>query len=274
MEKRLFLCLSFGLLFLSACSSPSKTATTPASESLSSDSALIAEPTDSSALVNVPKDTKFVYASGTTPSEETVIQQAITDANQYFEKQGYSPGTVTISLVFDKSKTITLGRPDAQSLVVTAGADWDTFGKSDKYKLFAHEYYHVLQFHLSQGQSTSNTMAHWLKEGSAEYVARQLAEAHGYPMFNAFKQQARSDARASTLHLTDLEDSESYANYQDLYGGLGFTAVDTLVQQSGGSALFKFWSNLSKSSDWRSAFQSTFGVSVDTFYKNYEASLK
>jgi hypothetical protein len=273
MKQRAFLCLSFGLLLLSACSSSSKTATITPDSSVS-DPALTAESTDASALISVPKDTTFVYASGTTPSDETVIQQAITDANQYFEEQGDSAGTVTVSLVFDKNKPITLGRPDQQSLVVTAGADWDTFGKSDKYKLFAHEYYHVLQFHLSQGQSTSNTMAVWLKESSAEYIARQLAEAHGYPMFNAFKQQARSDARATSLHLTDLEDSKSYANYQQLYGGLGFSAVDYLVQQSGEAALFKFWSNLSKSPDWRSAFQSTFGVSVDTFYKNYESSLK
>jgi hypothetical protein len=221
----------------------------------------------------VPKDTKFDFGEAT-PSEQTVIEQAITDADAYFQQQGSSAGTVTISFVVDKSKPITLGKPTAQTLVVTAGSDWGSFGKSDKYKIFAHEYYHVLQFHLSQGKSTGATMALWLKEGSAEYIARKLAEAHGYPMFESFKQQALADAHSTSLHLADLEGSEAYANFAHLYGGLGFSAVDQLVTQHGEAALFEFWKDLSKSADWHSAFQSAFGLTVDAFYKGFEGSLK
>src|SRR5258706_1603570 len=109
MNKRLLLCFSYGLLLLSACSTPSKTSTTLTPDPLASDPSFTAEATNSSAPIDVSKNTRFVYASGTSPSDETVIQNAITDADQYFGEQGYSAGTVTISLVFDKNKSITLG---------------------------------------------------------------------------------------------------------------------------------------------------------------------
>lgn len=275
MRKALILCVGLSVVFYGCAASPKNSATTePEADNVSlagSDTGLTEAPATESALVNVPKNTKFDLGEAS-PSDQTVIEQAITDANAYFESQGYSAGTVTVSMVVDKSQTSSRGHPDAQALVVTAGSDWANFGKADKYKLFAHEYYHVLQFHLSQGKSTASSMALWLKEGSAEYIGRKLAETHGYPIFTDYTQQAKADARASTLSLSDLEDSQAYAHYQDLYGGLGYTAVDYLVQQHGEAALFKFWSNLAKSSDWKAAFQSTFGESADSFYQEVEGS--
>jgi hypothetical protein len=262
------------LIVLSACSTSAKT-TTPAP----SDPASSAEPTtqaisDSTGNWSVFKDTKFVFDKLASDKDQELAQRAVADSNQYFEEHGYSAGPATITFTFDEGKEFSTGKPDPQGALIIAGSDWESFSDFDTYKIFAHEYYHVLQMHLSGSKSTAESMAVWLKEGCAEYMARWLAEANGFSNFQEFKRGAILSAKSSPVQLSDLEDQMSYEHFDQLYGGQSAIAIDYLFNQFGEDALFSYWENLGKSRDWKSAFQTTFGLTPDAFYQNYEAYLK
>lgn len=78
----------------------------------------------------------------------------------------------------------------------------------------------------------------------------------------------------------DLESPQSYENRgaAKFRGGqgeaytLGFLAAEYIEQVSGADVLKRdFWAAMRSSSDWRTAFASTVGVSVDQFYADFQA---
>ncbi len=262
------------LIIQSACSTASRQTNTSASAAYESTPASTTETASSSTNFVQFENTKFVFDPRASDTDRELAQRAISDANHYFEEHGYAAGPATITLAFDESREFSTGKPDPNSALVIAGSDWDSFGDMDTYKIFAHEYYHVLQMHLSKSKSTSESMAVWLKEGSAEYMARWLAEANGFSNFQDFKRQSITTAQSAPVQLSDLEDQMSYEHFDQLYGGLSAIAIDYLFTQFGEDALFSYWENLGKSRDWQSAFQSTFGLTPEAFYQDYEAYLK
>lgn len=133
-----------------------------------------------------------------------------------------------------------------------------------------HEYFHTVQSSLSNQRSTNGPL--WLREGTARYFELRLGGQHGYGDFDRLR---RSEiARSRTLDSLQTYESRGQATF--LGGGgeaytLGFIASDYLVNSKGRDAVARMvWTEL-RTKDWRAAFASAFGESVDQFYASFEA---
>lgn len=140
---------------------------------------------------------------------------------------------------------------------------------------FAHEYFHIVQQHLSTHDYRETP--EWLYEGSAEYVEQLQIQSLGVPQH--YRAEVPRDRRQtdyllwSTLGrpLTDHADESLDSSQRlTLNYGVGFLAVERLVDEAGRGALIDYF-RLLASVGWRAAFSQAFGMSVDAFYAAFEA---
>ena len=115
--------------------------------------------------------------------------------------------------------------------------------------------------------------AAWLSEGSAEFAARRaLSLDLWFDPVNHW--QYRSDryriARGAKRVDTPLRDMESWADFPggDAYS-YSMMAAELLASRAGEGAILRYYALLT--SDWRDAFKSAFGLTVDDFYVLFEA---
>ena len=157
--------------------------------------------------------------------------------------------------------------------------------------VLAHEYFHVLQFRLSNQHPSTNGSPVWLTEGAAMYAA---AVSHG-GLWGERGDRARTSWWSSSSDvaapLSDLEDEQSFYAV-DLPGYfLGGVATDWLVRRAaslsdnahfaplepGGpepreeyAAHIEYYRLLPTSDSWEEAFEGAFGIAVDDFYTAFE----
>ena len=131
--------------------------------------------------------------------------------------------------------------------------------------LLAHEYFHVLQWVLSD--DTASVAPQWLVEGSATYEAR---------LYGGLWEliHPRSIARAAN-HEGGLQDLESYERFtESLYGySVGALANEWLAEHAGAKSQLRYWELLRRSSTWEDAFASAFGISPEDFYDAFDEDL-
>lgn len=148
------------------------------------------------------------------------------------------------------------------------------------YYQLSHEYFHLIQYQLTNGKLTSTPDLvpvggpRWLIEGSADFVGALTVENLGGDKFDTIEQQYKNTATTSRNSLSSLEDMSLFADQAGYQ--LGFMAVDYLTppdqpRSAGVKLLAAFWSAIGRGKTWRQAFQSVFGKSVDQFYAEFEA---
>ncbi|MYJ74201.1 MAG: hypothetical protein F4089_03465 [Gammaproteobacteria bacterium] len=127
--------------------------------------------------------------------------------------------------------------------------------------ILAHEYYHVLQFHLAEGSPYTGGTPGWLVEGSAEYASELYA---GLP---------DADRRAE-LAVRSLDPATGTLRENTRTGdwyALGALAVDWLTEHAGGDgAHVQYWRELATGAAWQDAFEAAFGLTPDAFYNRFE----
>ena len=149
----------------------------------------------------------------------------------------------------------------------------------------AHEYFHVLQWHLSQGDRRGSPL--WMIEGSATY-AEGLYALEWYGAADAQFGWWWGSSRRIPAALRDLTES-SWPNAEYPLGAL---ATDWLVRWSvaansnvqfsppapGGlvgwmedDAYVDFFRHLPSSETWEEALEGAFGITIDDFYAAFEA---
>jgi len=142
-----------------------------------------------------------------------------------------------------------------------------------RFALIAHEYFHVYQLSLSRGTMSSM----WMIEGQAATIeALYLRE-----FFND------SDYIENFINNVDyakaIENIETYEEYESAYDSIGkygditifMNLVLTKILQINGLTeieSFKlvyntFWLERNGYEDWKTDFETTFGLGVDTFYQ-------
>jgi hypothetical protein len=133
-----------------------------------------------------------------------------------------------------------------------------------------HEYFHTVQYSLSNQQSLKGPL--WLREGTARYFEFRLGGEHGYGNFD----QLRRSQIARTRTMDPLQTYETRGQATFRGGGgeaydMGFLAADYLVNTKGLDAVAKVIWTEQRTKDWRAAFATAFGESVDDFYAKFEA---
>ncbi len=142
--------------------------------------------------------------------------------------------------------------------------------------VLAHEYYHVLQFHLLLSLADGpRSVPGWLIEGGARYGETLYLErkSSGRPEFiwrwellaradTPFTSVMRNEAPHKELALGGVINAGLEPHYYDMAA----SGVAWLVANSGNnSADLEYWRALAETDDWQSAFASTFGMTVDDF---------
>jgi hypothetical protein len=146
-----------------------------------------------------------------------------------------------------------------------------------------HEYFHTVQFFRSgYKRAQGGDSPRWLFEGTAVYVQFRTAEALGYnpPPANVSPTYAVNRMRKVTnvkrANYGPLSAFESPGTAAEGGGAhdLGYVAADFMATRFGTEGLMnQYWVALAKS-DWKAAFLSTFGLSVEDFYAEFEAYRK
>ena len=149
-----------------------------------------------------------------------------------------------------------------------------------------HEYVHVLQDEIADtiGGPT------WIREGMAWYLEYLYEYASGFyqrylrffgqhlageqHVFELGRQSLWWRARYSTVPLEDME-------WRSWDAGVGFLAMERLVERSGEASLFDFYRRYAtvprpqrgevEDDSWREVFADTFGLSVGEFYEEFAA---
>ena len=152
----------------------------------------------------------------------------------------------------------------------------------------AHEYFHAVQ---TIGHSGPDDIRHigpeWLTEGSARYIEPLTLEHFGYPLDGPTGQYSKmaevNFVRNFEISLEDLETWTGFfrnPEYDSIYSYvLGRLAAQYLADNYGGvEAIFEYYrafdpnepQSFPFSVNWRTAFEDTFGISLDEFYEEFE----
>jgi hypothetical protein len=132
-------------------------------------------------------------------------------------------------------------------------------GGSWTQQTWVHEYTHTLQWELSQN-AAGGRAARWLEEGHATLVDERVIN-------RTSTDRWRQWTAGLTYQLRDIE-GERIFSVRHGYILAGF-ACEYLRLQYGDAAMMTFWREAA-ASEWHTAFQTAFGISVDAFYEHFE----
>ena len=125
----------------------------------------------------------------------------------------------------------------------------------------AHEYVHALQ---DMGGSLAGPL--WISEGMAWYLDALHDRTKEEPDRFKSREELLWEARGWTATLPMMETLNWWHN------GVGYLAIERLVELSSEESLFDFYRNLGSGSDsWQEAFADAFGMAVDSFYEDFAA---
>ena len=175
--------------------------------------------------------------------------------------------------------------PSGAGVDIVLMGEWWFSDEKNLLRLMAHEYFHVVQFYgLSEFEAgvgshdvVYKTGPAWLLEGSAIYVqyrtgAHEGLLEHGASSFAEVKAWEMDRSRETAAPLPSMETYNGLKAADGVGYTLGFVAADFLVENFGGlPALVSFYDAIGPGTTWQAAFRSTFGISIDEFYVEFEA---
>ena len=135
-----------------------------------------------------------------------------------------------------------------------------------------HEYFHILQRHLS---GSGGRAATWLVEGTARWGENEHLVLDGQQTWEEQREWIQSGITNSAPTLRSTEHPNTTWQY-----ALGWLATDLLTADAGTDSWVEFWRHLdsteigphgrwTSSPDWRTAFQEVFGMPVADFYVRF-----
>ena len=208
----------------------------------------------------VLREDKFYAVCGTRIMHDYAMSLGMSDMKSTFTASAeYRYGSRSLSSVFGFGGygiDITLyGLPHAR-IYSTIGA-------------WAHELVHVFQYQLSEKSSLPPT---WLIEGAAEFLADRAMLNNG-ALHSAERRWVVERAKRIDKPLRELKTRHNFRE-DDLglkYYPYAHMAAELLASRAGEGAILRYYALLTRGTDWRDAFESAFGLTVDDFYVLFEA---
>jgi hypothetical protein len=201
--------------------------------------------------------------------------------------RGYTP-TNPFVYAFDVARRLpfTVAEASYGSLVVFTGSEvWQTVNDVERFRIPAHEYFHVLQMNLL-GKARADSIAQarldmihaggpvWLFEGTAEFLSWLVIHDTGLADMTAHLNDEAATARQEPLRLTALERPIDYAAPDDVALPHSLLAVTLLMQGREIGDILTFYEALGRGEAWEAAFQRAFRLSVPDFYSQYDAFVR
>lgn len=141
----------------------------------------------------------------------------------------------------------------------------------------AHELSHVYQYTLQNHGRFDTTHQEvriigpaWIQEGFATWQADRALAMGGVVPYEQSRQRLLRQSQRVDVRLRETE------TYNGLRGGPGrydmaAMASELLATGAGEESLITFWTLLRPGTSWQEAFETTFGMTVDEFYRRFEA---
>lgn len=250
----------------------------------------------------------FTFGPNVPADQQQLVRDAIASGHEFFQSRlGTTVTRTTNVFVFDDIELLVdaymefLEIPSSQRSIIvdrwtndchgeagfgyifqcTGHPDWDTdafgFGlRNQRIKFILHEYIHVLQFDLAgpqpdccQSDQVSTIGPAWLVEGTAEYLNFLFFGDQGVLDFRRFMQGQQDFAKSISASLRELETQQGLRSEAGR-GALAVVAVDFAVSLAELRALVDFWQAIGGGASWQTAFNSSFGLSIDEFYQEFE----
>ena len=220
--------------------------------------------------------TRFVFRGGVTTEYRSAIRAEMERVVTFFaERYGLEPPDFYVLV--------------DPSLQVAGSASPGRITVGRRYPL-AHEYFHILQFHLSQRSPSAHGSPTWMTEGTATYAERWYLREKRNASGVGFSWARWQGFAEITESLHALEDSRLFRDTGLSGYDLGASAVDWLVKHAAGlpadfrfapwepggldgeteyDAYIQYYRLLASSESWDDAFEGAFGIATDDFYEAF-----
>lgn len=152
---------------------------------------------------------------------------------------------------------------------------------SDRISTTAHELFHQVQYELSDGNDTDEQALFWLEEGSADYIGADLAARLGgksmqkwildvkAELMSAPRTVSAENLQHNTLDQRKALMEKELHSYQmsDL---MTWYLLTTRARGHEGEMLAKYFRQLKDVKQGETAFQNTFGISLEEFLRQFD----
>ena len=220
----------------------------------------------------------FNMAAGMQGTDPDLIKNAIITQAAFFQtvfgRTVTQPTTITGSTTDPGCANPGASAFTGVRAMVICGANggWTIHNNLNREKIVMHEAFHLLQFemqwlgHPNQDQAS----AHWMDEGTAEYMGWRGVANAGLVTFDAARSCMVAQANQMTSSSQNLSSMETGAGF-GIPGAyqLSMIGVDEIVSPAGMGSLMTYGTAISRGTLWQTAFQSAFGTSTTSFYFQY-----
>lgn len=219
----------------------------------------------------------YRVGTGVGEADTRQIRSGFDIASRYLREElgGDPPRPIIVEIVSETSRFCCSVTKDGNLYFNVAHEQWQRRGMTerdralDQQKTAAHEYIHTWQSHI--GCPAARTTM-WLSEGVAEYVAWQAMVGAGLiSASDARTGQVRNPATFDVRMRGILQTCERGSSICGEAYSLFYLAVDRLSDRSGVRALRGLCDAVASGLPWSTAFATVFGMSVETFYAEFEA---
>lgn len=137
--------------------------------------------------------------------------------------------------------------------------------------VLAHELHHELQAQaVGKSWSTHLWAPNWFTEGAAQWWGYKTVSAIlNRPISDEFLKQELNSVRINPVSLREMEGPRFYTTERAYNYGL--VAIDFLMKRGHESTqLIRLWETMNRNGSRQTAFQTTFGLSANEFYAQFE----
>jgi len=191
----------------------------------------------------------------------------------YVQRTGGTPADIPAQeALFRGGNLAAIAQFHSAFLNLFQAADWNV-PASERQKIVAHEGFHLVQeqlLHSPEGASQTQSPT-WLTEGSAEAMGYRVAAARGLTDLAGVRSAVAARVRGTTVTLTSLETfagvSQAHA-WDTLHLAADHLAT---IAPKGALSFVDFYAVVGAGTEWHTAFQAAFGMTLAQYYANFDA---
>lgn len=226
----------------------------------------------------IPSIFTFTTATSVNSSDETAIRKGITISDKYLRQWfGKSITKPTEIKIYPDNSNISCcyindGLSNTTITFHTGHANWQQATLASllftdlRPQMAMHELVHIYQGQYGCGRQDQPVQIRWLQEGMAEWLSYKMLSAEG--IITDYQALIFNTTAAKMDTLMPLKNYEAYTQGMQYF--TFYLAVNQLMNSKPIQTLNTFCENLGKGLNGPEAFQSTFGISLQDFYNNFE----
>ncbi len=205
------------------------------------------------------QDLTFSYETAVPAADRALVERAARDSDQYYRSVfGVGVRSARIEVSVTNGPAGIWGITDTQRIRLFLGSgDWVRGPGYERYRIVAHEMFHLLQLQLSGGRQIPEV---WLHEGAAEYMAYRAADVAGEVSYG-YARSLAVDAAERIIRPLNLIQPADPGFYPVV-----FLAVDQQMNTLSISALGEFYA---RGADFFAVLES-FRKSLIQMYDDYQ----